>query len=61
MITSVHLLEAHLRGPFAEALPAEHDVVPADKPLLAPAHLALVCAATEFLRPFSSHDRTSTL
>ena len=54
MITSVHLLKAHLRGPFPETLPAEHDVVPAYKPLLAPAHLAFVCTATKFFRAFSS-------
>ncbi len=53
--SSAHLLEAHLLGPLAEALPAEHNMVPAHKPLLAAAHLALVCTATVDLLPFSSH------
>jgi hypothetical protein len=53
--SSAHLLETHLLGPFAEALPAEHDVVSAYEPLFAPAHLAFVRTATVDLLAFSSH------
>jgi hypothetical protein len=52
---SAHLLKANLRGPFAEALPAEHDMVSAYETLFAPAHLAFVRTATVDLLPFSSH------
>jgi hypothetical protein len=56
----IHLLKAHLRRPFTEALPAEHNLVSPNQTLFAAAHQATVCATAEFFLLFSSHQLTST-
>ena len=52
---SAHLFKADFSGPFAEALPAEHDMISAYEPLFTPAHLAFVRTATIDLLLYSSH------
>jgi hypothetical protein len=52
---SAHLFKSDFPGPLAEALPAEHNMISAHKPLFTPAHLAFVRTATIDLLLFSSH------
>jgi hypothetical protein len=52
---SAHLFKSDFPGPFTEALPAEHNMVSAHKPLFTPAHFAFVRTATIDLLLFASH------